>query len=150
MRRKHSNKPVCLNCKIRKNWREIVCHFCRFGRTSVVNLAKGFGAPNLNLTEHSTIACEQALLFGRLKRVSRERASERRKESLQPSLANFHLYFAQTKGNTIGWKMTFRKSKLIDNRLSWHPLRLCGSQRDQIGTENLFQPSKQTSLHSRR
>ena len=44
----------------------------------MVNLAKGFGAPNLNLTEHSTIACEQALLFGRLKRVSRERASERR------------------------------------------------------------------------
>ena len=40
--------------------------------------------------------------------------------------------------------MTFRKSKLIDNRLSWHPLRLCGSQENQIGTENLFQPSKQT------
>ena len=101
------------------------------------------------------LACEQALLFGRVKRVSRERATERasgeaargrRKESLQPSLTNFHLYFAQTKGNTIGWKMTFRKSKLIDNRLSWHPLRLCvkfGSQGDQIGTENLFQPSRQ-------
>ena len=28
------------------------------------------------------------------------------------SLINFHLYFAQTKGNTIGWKMTFRKSTL--------------------------------------
>ena len=43
--------------------------------------------------------------------------------------------------------MTFRKSKLIDNRLSWHPLGLCakfGSQGDRIGTENLFQPSKQT------
>ena len=43
--------------------------------------------------------------------------------------------------------MTFRKSKLIDNRPSWHPLCLCfkfGSQRDQIGTENLFQPSMQT------
>ena len=43
--------------------------------------------------------------------------------------------------------MTFRKSKLIDNRPSWHPLRLCvkfGSQEDQIGTENLFQPSMQT------
>ena len=43
--------------------------------------------------------------------------------------------------------MMFRKSKLIDNRLSWYPLRLCvkfGSQGDQIGTENLFQPSKQT------
>ena len=43
--------------------------------------------------------------------------------------------------------MTFRKTKLIDNRPSWHPLRLCvkfGSQGDQIGTENLFQPSMQT------
>ena len=43
--------------------------------------------------------------------------------------------------------MTFRKSKLIDNRPSWHPLRLYvkfGSQGDQIGTENLFQPSMQT------
>ena len=38
---------------------------------------------------------------------------------------------------------------MIDNRLSWHPLRLCvkfGSQGDQIGTENLFQPSKQMGL----
>ena len=36
---------------------------------------------------------------------------------------------------------------MIDNRPSWHPLRLCvkfGSQGDQIGTENLFQPSMQT------
>ena len=36
---------------------------------------------------------------------------------------------------------------MIDNRLSWHPLCLCvkfGSQGDQFGTENLFQPSKQT------
>ena len=43
--------------------------------------------------------------------------------------------------------MTFRKSKLIDNRPSWHTLRWCvkfGSQGDQIGTENLFQPSMQT------
>ena len=71
----------------------------------------------------------------------------REKESLQRSLIKFHLYFTQTKGDTIGWKMTFRKSKLIDNRPSRHPLRLCvkfGSQGDQIGTENLFQPSMQT------
>ena len=43
--------------------------------------------------------------------------------------------------------MTFRKSKLIDNKPSWHPLGLCvkfGSQGDQIGIENLFQPSMQT------
>ena len=38
---------------------------------------------------------------------------------------------------------------MINNRLSWHLLRLCvkfGSQGDQIGTENLFQPSKQMGL----
>ena len=43
--------------------------------------------------------------------------------------------------------MTFRKTKLIDNRPSWHLLRRrvkFGSQGDQIGTDNLFQPSKQT------
>ena len=80
-------------------------------------------------------------------RASGEAARGSGKESLQRSLIKFHLYFAQTKGNTIGWKMTFRKTKLIDNRPSWHPLRLCdkfGSQGDQIGTENLFQSSKQT------
>ena len=35
--------------------------------------------------------------------------------------------------------MTFRKTKSIDNRPSWHPLRLCdkfGSQGDQIGTKS--------------
>ena len=80
-------------------------------------------------------------------RASGEAARGRGKESWQRPLINFHLYFAQTKGNTIGWKMTFRKTKLIDNRPSWHSLRLrdkFGSQGDQIGTENLFQPSKQT------
>ena len=54
---------------------------------------------------------------------------------------------AKTKGNTVGWKKTFRKTKLIDNRPSWRPLRLCdkfGSQGDQIGAKNVFQPSKQT------
>ena len=43
--------------------------------------------------------------------------------------------------------MTLQKSKLIDNRPSWHSLRLCdkfGFQGDQIGSENLFQPSMQT------
>ena len=38
---------------------------------------------------------------------------------------------------------------MIDNRPSWHLLCLCvifGSQGDQIGTENLFQPSMQTGL----
>ena len=32
-----------------------------------------------------------------------------------------YLYFAQTKVNTIGLKMTFRKSKLIHNRPGWPP-----------------------------
>ena len=36
----------------RKKWREISCYFCRSGRTYEVNLAKGFGGPNLELTEH--------------------------------------------------------------------------------------------------
>ena len=43
--------------------------------------------------------------------------------------------------------MTFRKTKLIDNRPSWHLLRQrvkFSSQGDQILTDNLFQPSKQT------
>ena len=69
--------------------------------------------------------------------MSGEAVRDRGKESLQRSLIKFHLYFAQTKGN----------NKLTDNRSSWHPLRLCvkfGSQGDQIGTENLFQPSMQT------
>jgi len=57
--------------------------------------------------------------------ASSKAARDRGKESLQRSLTKFHLYFAQTKGNTIGWKMTFRKTKLIDNRPSWHLLRQC-------------------------
>ena len=43
--------------------------------------------------------------------------------------------------------MTFPKTRVIDNRPSWHPLCLCdkfGSQGDQIGTKNVFQPSKQS------
>ena len=43
------------------------------------------------------------------------RAEERRACN---DLIKFHLSFAQAKGNTIG-------SKLIDNRPSWNPLRLC-------------------------
>ena len=63
------------------------------------------------LADCETIACEQALLFGYLgerresrenARASGEAARGRGKESLQRSLIKFHLYFAQTKGNTIG------------------------------------------------
>ena len=79
-----------------------------------------------------TLACEQALLFGRAKRAARGR----RKESLQPSLTNFYLYFAHTKGNTIGWKMTFRKLKLIDNRPSRPALNFRGKCRNTM----LFSP----------
>ena len=67
----------------------------------------------------TVVACEQALLF--------RRARGRGKESLQRSLINFHLYFAQMKGNTIGWKVTFRKSKLIDNTPSWPALNFRGN-----------------------
>ena len=62
------------------------------------------------------VACEQDLLF--------RRARGRGKESLQRSLINFHSYFAQMKGNTI---VTFRKSKLIDNRPSWPALNFHGN-----------------------
>ena len=52
------------------------------------------------------------------------------KEGLQRSVINFSLYFAQTRGNTIGWKMTFWKSKLIDNRPSWPALNFRGKRRN--------------------
>jgi len=79
------------------------------------------------------IAGEQALLFGQARRTARQRAARGRgKESLQQSLINFHLYFAQMKGNTIGWKMTFRKSKLIDNRPSWPALNYRGKCRNTM------------------
>ena len=65
------------------------------------------------------VASEQDLLF--------RRARGRGKESLQRSVINFHSYFAQMKGNTIGWKVTFRKSKLIDNRPSWPALNFHGN-----------------------
>ena len=41
-----------------------------------------------------------------------------------------YLYFAQTKVNTIGLKMTFRKWKFIHNRPGWPPLNFrekCGN-----------------------
>ena len=63
----------------------------------------------------SWTACEQALLFGQAKRAAQEHMKSWTKkgwakESLQWSvIINF-----PTKGNTIGWKMVFQKSKLID------------------------------------
>ena len=81
-----------------------------------------------------------------MKRVSRERASERRSRE------------GQRKGElaTISHKISFvlrpdeGKYNWLKNdvpEICWHPPRLCdkfGSRGDQIGTENLFQPSKQT------
>ena len=66
-------------------------------------------------------------------------ARGRGKESLQRSLIKFHLHSSKKKENTIGWKMTFRKTRLIGNRPSSHLLR----QRDKFGSQG-FQPSKQT------
>ena len=60
-------------------------------------------------------------------RANSKAARGRGNESLQQSLINFHLYFAQTKGNSIGWKMTFGKSKLIDNRPTWPSLNFRGN-----------------------
>ena len=50
------------------------------------------------------------------------------KEGLQQSVINFSLYFAQMRRNTIGRKMTFWKSKLIDNRPSWPALNFRGKR----------------------
>ena len=61
------------------------------------------------------LAWEQALLFRRAKRAAPERinarasgeaARSRGRKSLQRSLINFHLYFAQTKGNTVFIRLT--------------------------------------------
>ena len=100
-----------------------------------------------------SLACEQALLFGRVKRVSRERASERRSREGQrkgelatiPYKCSFVLRPDEGKYHWL--KNDVPEIKLIDNRPSWHSLRLYvkfGSQGDQIGTENLLQPSMQT------
>ena len=106
-----------------------------------------FGCKPVRFFNIEILACEQALLFGRVKRDSQERVSKGPAKGELATIPYKFSFVPQMKGNTIGSKMTFRKSKLIDNRLSWHPLRLCvkfGSQGDQIGTENLFQLSKQT------
>ena len=85
-----------------------------------------------------------------MKRISRERASKRRsceghrKGELATIPYKFSFVLCPDEG-----KYHWRKSKLIDNRPSWHPLHVCvkvGSEGDQIGTENLFQPSMQTGL----
>ena len=75
---------------------------------------------------------KQALLFGWAKWAAWQRASEylQGKEGLQRSVINFSLYFAQMRGNTIAWKMTFWKSKLIDNRPSWPALNFRGKRRN--------------------
>ena len=70
------------------------------------------------------LACEEALLFGRAKRVSRERAngeaaSGRGKERLQRSLIKFHLYFAQTKG-----KYNWLKNDVPKNKVNWLQAKL--------------------------
>ena len=101
------------------------------------------------------VACEQALLFRRARRVSRERASERRTRE------------GQRKGElaTISHKISFvlrpdegkynwLKNDVPKNKFDWKQAKLAppsirqrvkfGSQGDQIGTDNLFQPSKQT------
>ena len=70
-------------------------------------------------------------LLGRAKQAKGERVSERQShEGLRKwELATIYhkLSFVLTKGNTIGWKMTFQKSKLIKNRPSWPALNFCGS-----------------------
>ena len=101
----------------------------------------------------ATLACKQALLFGGAKRVSRERASERRsregqrKGELATIYHKISFVLRSDEGKYHWLKNDVPEIKLIDNRPSWHLLRQrvkFGSRGDQIGTDNLFQPSKQT------
>ena len=75
-------------------------------------------------------------------RASGEAKRGRGKESLQRSLIKFHLYFAQTKGNTIGSKMTgsdwYRKlvSALKADGLVW-----CNSRKENIASRGQVGPS---------
>ena len=64
-------------------------------------------------------------------RASEPREAEERRASNDLSKI-FNCYFAQTKGNTTGWKMTFQKSKLIDNRHSWPALNFRGKCRNTM------------------
>ena len=95
-----SNITITTSCVFNTVYIFVGMEITFFIKASVADERKCFGRQ---------IACEQALLFGWVKGVSRERESERRsrrgrgKESLQRSLIKFNLYFAQTKGNTISF-----------------------------------------------
>ena len=92
---------------------------------------------NHSLRASSPVWASETGLARTRERAAKPRGAEERELATIPYKFSF----------VLRWKMTFRKSKLIENRLSWHPLRLCvkfDSQGDQIGTENLFQPSMQT------
>ena len=76
--------------------------------------------------ETNKTACKQALHLGKRseppKHIKCDRAAVEERRVCNNLSKNFHLYFAQTKRNTIGWKMTLQKLKLIDNRPSWPAL----------------------------
>ena len=77
------------------------------------------------------LACEQALLFGQVKQVSRERASEwrsregQRKGELATIPYKFSFVLHPDEGKYHWLKNDVPDIKLIDNRPNWHPLRLC-------------------------
>jgi len=78
------------------------------------------------------VVCWQALHLWQAKRgprenarVSGEAARDGGKGRLQRSLVNFHFCFAQTKQNTIGWKMTRRQLILIDVIPCWPAISSC-------------------------
>ena len=117
---KHYSKDLRMNCKNLTHAVEVQYKYVEFSKkfrwenwTTLTNYKDSWHS---NIT---VVAWEQVLLF--------RRARGRGKESLQRSLINFHLYFAQMKGNTISWKVTFRKSKLIDNMPSWPALNFRGN-----------------------
>ena len=55
-----------------------------------------------SLLASSPISASETSLARTCERAAKPRGAEERRASLQRSLIKFHLYFAQTKGNTIG------------------------------------------------
>ena len=64
--------------------------------------------------------------------ASGEAARGQGEESLQRSLINFHLSFAQTNGIPLAEKRTFQKSNLIDSSPGWHPLNFREKRRNTM------------------
>ena len=108
-------------------------------------------AGNLNLfcaslRASSPIWASEAGLARTRERATKPRGAEERTACNDLS-QNFICTSLRRRQIPLDEKWRSGKTNLNDNRPSWHLLRQrdkFGSQGDQIGTDNLFQPSKQT------